>query len=169
MTNEKFHAFSEWLSTTPPSQLIQNVSWIIPTTQTIHIICISILIGAIGMVDLRILGFAMRSQSTSSLSRRLLPYVWGALPILLITGSILAIGEPARSLENLAFQVKMLLLICGIIVTLLFQTAIRKDEAFWELSPARRASAKLLAVLSLAIWIGIIFAGRYIAYMVQEF
>ncbi len=169
MTNPKFPAFSEWLATTGPSQLIQNVSWIIPTTQTLHIICISILVGAIGMVDLRILGLAMRSQSTSSLSRRLLPFVWAPLPILLITGAILAIGEPARSLENLAFQVKMLLLLAAIAVTLLFQTAIKKDEAFWELTPARRTWAKLLAVLSMAIWIAIIFAGRYIAYMVQDF
>jgi hypothetical protein len=169
MTNEKFHAFCEWLSMTPPSQFIQNVSWIIPSVQTVHIICISILIGAIGMVDLRILGFAMRSQSTSTLSRRLLPYVWWALPILLITGSILAIGEPSRSLENLAFQVKMILVVLGIVVTLIFQNALKKDEAFWELSPARRASAKLLAVVSLAIWVAIIFAGRYIAYMVTEF
>ena len=169
MTNPKFHAFSEWLATTAPSQLIQNVSWIIPTTQTIHIICISILIGAIGMVDLRVLGLAMRSQSTSSLSRRLLPFVWGPLPVLLVTGAILAVGEPARSLENLAFQLKMLLLLAAVAVTLLFQTAIKKNEAFWELTPARRASAKLLALLSLAIWIAIIFAGRYIAYMVQDF
>jgi hypothetical protein len=169
MTSPKFHAFTEWLAGTPPSALIQNVSWVIPATQTIHIICISILIGAVGMIDLRVLGLAMRSQSTSTLSRRLLPYVWGALPVLLVTGSILAVGEPSRSLENLAFQVKMLLLILVIALTLGFQAAIKRDEAFWELSPARRASAKLLAVASLAIWIAIIFAGRYIAYMVTEY
>lgn len=168
MTNPKLHAFSEWLATTAPSQLFQNVSWVIPATQTIHIICISILIGAIGMVDLRILGFAMRSQSTSSLSRRLLPYVWGALPILAITGAVLAVAEPERSLENLAFQLKMLLLLLGMALTLIFQRALKKDAAFWELSPARRASAKLLAVASLAVWIAIIFAGRYIAYMIQD-
>ena len=169
MTNLKFHAFTEWLAATPPSILIQNVGWIIPTTQSIHIISISVLMGAICMVNLRVLGLAMPSQSTSTLSRRLLPFVWGALPVLLITGSILAVAEPARSLENLAFQVKMLLLILVIALTLLFQGALKKDAAFWELSEQRRASAKLLAVLSLAVWIAIIFCGRYIAYMVQDF
>jgi hypothetical protein len=167
MTNEKLHAFCEWLANTPPSTLIQNVSWIIPSTQTVHIISIALLFGAIGMVDLRILGFAMRSQSTSSLARRLLPFVWWPLPVLLATGSILAIGEPVRSLENPAFQLKMLLLLAAIAVTFAFQNALKKDEAFWELSSSRRATAKLLAVVSLAIWIAIIFAGRYIAYSQQ--
>lgn len=169
MTNEKFHAFCDWLSTTQPSQLIQNVSWIIPSVQSVHIIMIAVLIGAIGMVDLRILGFGMRSQSVAALSHRLLPFVWGALPVLLVSGAILIIGEPARSLENPAFQLKMLLLVAGITLTLIFQKALKKDVAFWEMSPARRASAKLLAVVSLAIWIAIIFAGRYIAYMVLEY
>ena len=146
------------------SEFVFDTAWIIPTVQTVHIICISILIGSMAMVDLRILNLAMRSQSTASLSRRLLPYVWGALPVLLVTGVILILGEPSRSLESPAFQLKMVLLVLGIAATLTFQNAIKTDDFFWEVSPARARTGKLLALVSLLIWIAIIFAGRYIAY-----
>ncbi len=151
------------------SQLIQNVTWIIPIVQSIHIAFISLVIGAAGMANLRVLGLGMRSQSTSTLANRLFPFVWWSLPFLLLTGVILVIGEPVRSLENLTFQIKMVLLVFGIIATLTFQNALKKDEAFWEMSAQRRATAKVLAVVSLLIWIAIIFAGRYIAYTITVY
>ena len=168
MTNAAFHAFCEWLSVTAPSQVIQNVTWIIPSVQTVHIICISILFGAAAMVDLRVLGFAMRSQSATVMSRRLLPYIWGALPVLLLTGAILIEGEPVRSLESPAFQIKMVLLVFAIAVTLFVQKSLVADAPLGAMPNERTASEKVLAVLSLAIWIAIIFAGRYIAYTANE-
>src|SRR4051812_8542796 len=110
MTNEALHAFSDRLSQTALSQMIQNITWIIPVVQSIHIAFISIVIGAAGMANLRILGLGMRSQSTSPLPNRLFPFVWWSLPFLLLTGLILIIGEPVRSLENVTFQIKMILL-----------------------------------------------------------
>ena len=169
MTNEALHAFCDWLSQTPISQSIQNITWIIPIVQSIHIAFISIVIGAAGMANLRVLGIGMRSQSTSTLINRLFPFVWWSLPFLLVTGIILIIGEPVRSLENITFQIKMILLILGIAATWTFQSSLKKDQAFWEMSPQRRTTAKLLALLSLAIWIGIIFAGRYIAYTITDY
>lgn len=160
-----FHALCEQLSTTPFSMLLQNITWIIPMTQSVHIVCIAIVIGSAAMIDLRILGVSGRSQSVSGMSNRLLPWIWVSLIILLATGAILAIAEPIRSLENPAFQAKMLMLGCAAFLTLYFQRALSTDHAFWELTPTRRVTAKMAAVVSLVLWIGIIFAGRWIAYM----
>ncbi len=81
-------AFGEWLATTSLSNTIQNVSWIIPTIQTIHIICVAIVISATFLVDLRILGMFARSQTLASLSDRFLTWIWWALIVLLVTGSL---------------------------------------------------------------------------------
>jgi hypothetical protein len=162
---QSLHTFTEWLANTPFSQLIQNVSWIIPAVQSVHIVCIAIVMGSVALIDLRLLGVTARSQSISNLTSRLLPWVWVALVILLCSGAILAIGEPVRSLENPAFQAKMLMLLCVGSLTFFFQRMVRSDTAFWELSPARRATAKLTAIVSLLLWVGIVFAGRWIAYM----
>lgn len=162
---ENLQAFCDWLATTPASQTIQEVSWVIPTLQSVHIACIAIVMGSIALIDLRLLGVTGLSQSISDITKRQLPWVWVALVILFLTGAILIVGEPARSLENPAFQAKMLMLLCVIAVTYNLERPLRGDAAFWELSPARRSAAKALAVVSLLLWVGIVFAGRLIAYM----
>ena len=59
----------------------------------------------------------------------------------------------------------MLMIIIVGTLTLFFQKMVRGDVAFWELTPTRRTTAKLTAVVSLLLWVGIVFAGRWIAYM----
>jgi hypothetical protein len=162
---QSLHAFTDWLSNTSFSQLLQNVAWIIPAVQSVHIICIAIVMGSVALIDLRLLNVTGRSQSIASMTNRLLPWVWVALVILLITGSLLAIAEPVRSLENPAFQAKMLMILCVGALTLFFQKMVRGDVAFWELSPARRTTAKMTAIVSILLWVAIVFAGRWIAYM----
>jgi len=158
------HAFCEWLSQTPLSQIIQNISWIIPSVQSVHILCIAIVMSSAFMVDLRLLGVIGRDQPTAGYTSRFLTWIWPTLVVLLISGSILIIGEPTRSLENPAFQTKMVLLILAMTTTLVLQRPTFKDPAYWELS-GHRIPARVLAVVSLLLWTGIVFAGRWIAYM----
>jgi hypothetical protein len=153
---------ADWLVATPASDTIKNISWIIPLTQTTHILGIAAVISATGMIDLRVLGLAGRSQSLASVVSRLLPWIWYALIVLLLTGSILIIGEPGRSLVNPIFQLKMGLLLAAIALTLLLRTGISKTlNAGGASAPL---GVKLIALLSLALWIAILFAGRWIAY-----
>lgn len=158
-------AFGEWLATTSLSATIQNVSWIIPTVQTIHIICVAIVISATFLVDLRILGLFSRSQPLAALSHRFLTWIWYALIVLLITGSLLIIGEPGRSLLNPAFWLKMLMLLVVALLTVMLQRPLTTNAGYWEASGGRMAAAKGIAVVSLALWSCIVFAGRWIAYV----
>lgn len=159
------HEFSEWLGGTPLSLLIQNTTWVIPMVQSIHIVSIAIVISAATMVDLRMLGVIGRGQPTAAYTSRYLPWIWPTLIVLLLSGSILIIAEPARSLQNPAFQTKMVLLILAMIFTFLLQRPLRQDPAYWELGGGRKAMAALFAVITLVLWVGIIFCGRWIAYM----
>ena len=159
------HAFAHWLSGTPLSLTIQNVSWIIPTVQSIHILSIAIVISSVFMIDLRLLNILGRGQPTAAYTSRFLPWIWVTLIVLLITGAILITGEPSRSLENPAFQYKMSALILAMAVTGVLQRPLGREPAYWELTPGRKNAAKVIAVLSLCLWVSIIFAGRWIAYM----
>ena len=158
-------SFAKWLADTPMSQVVQNVSWIIPSVQSFHILCIAIVISAVFMVDLRLLGVIGRNQPTAAYTSRFLSWIWPMLVLLLLSGSILIIGEPSRSLLNPAFQTKMVLLILAMITTFALQRPTLKDPAYWELTAGHRMSARALAVISMLLWVGIIFAGRWIAYM----
>jgi len=159
------HAIADWLAATEASAVIQNVSWIIPTVQTIHIVCVAIVISATFLVSLRVLGVFDRAQPIAALTHRFLPWIWYALVVLLITGSLLIIGEPGRSLMNPAFGLKMLMLLIVASLTAFLQRPLTADAGFWDASTQRRALARGIAVLSLTLWSGIVFAGRWIAYV----
>jgi hypothetical protein len=116
------------------------------------------------MINLRVLGIVGARQPLRSYSARFLPVIWWTLPILLATGLIMAIGEPVRSLESWVFQMKMCLLLLAIAVTVGYHAPLRKDSSYWERSGLRRTAAVLLAIVSLTVWVGIVFAGRWIAY-----
>lgn len=159
------HDFCEWLGMTDVSVGIQTVNWVIPTVQTVHILCIALVISSAAMVNLRLIGAIAQDEPVAVTARRYLPWIWYILPVMLITGTILVIGEPARSLENPAFQMKMLLLIAAMLLTFIVQRQLRHDPLFWDRSGGRRVTARGLAGISIMLWVGIVFAGRWIAYM----
>ena len=167
MGSMSLHGFSDWLSNTPISLFIQATDGIIPAVQTVHILCIAVVISAVLLVHLHTLGLAMRSQSSATLARRFFPWLWWALVLLLLSGAILITAEPGRSLPNGVFQLKMALVITAVVLTLLYQGPLRKDPVFWEKTTARRMSAAAIAILSLLVWVGIVFAGRWIAYAID--
>lgn len=158
-------AFCQWLSDTQLSQTIQNVSWIIPAVQSVHIASIAIVISSVFLVDLRLLNIVGRGTPTATYTRRFLPWIWPTLIVLLCSGTILIIGEPARSLQNPAFQFKMVCLILAMSVTYALQRPLRVDPSHWDITGRRRMTARLIAVVSIVLWVSIVFAGRWIAYM----
>jgi uncharacterized membrane protein len=117
---------------------------------------------SMAMLDLRLVGIAGRRQSLTEIGARFLPWVWGTLVVLLCSGSILIIAEPGRELINNVFWLKMSLLVGAVVLTLIFQTMLRRRNGFWE---HHRAAAVLLGSVSLLMWVGIVGAGRWIAYV----
>ena len=154
--------FCAWLDQTALSQAIQATNWVVPTVQSIHILAIAMVAASALMIDLRLIGVFGADQPLKTISSRFLPFVWWPLLILFITGAIMIVGEPPRSLKNPVFQLKMLLLICALTVTGIFQIMLRTNSSF---AGASRSGAGItIAVVSMLLWTGIIFAGRWIAY-----
>ncbi len=159
---KSLNVFCVWLDQTPLSQAIQANGWVVPTVQSIHILAIAMVAASVLMIDLRLVGVFSADQPLKTVAARFLPFVWWPLLILFITGAIMIIGEPPRSLKNPAFQLKMLLLIGVLIVTGIFQIMLRTSPAFAGAS--RSGAGVTIAVVSMLLWTSIIFAGRWIAY-----
>jgi uncharacterized protein DUF6644 len=160
--NHWLNQFCAWVDQTPLSQIIQTKAWIVPTVQSVHILAISVVMASVLMIDLRLLGVVGRDQSIGRVAARFLPFIWWPLLVLLATGAVMIIGEPARSLKNNIFQLKVALIVAAMIVTFAFQMALRKRPAFAAGAGGRDAIA--IAVVSLVLWVGIVCAGRWIAY-----
>lgn len=154
--------FCDWLSHTAASTMIATKPWIIPAVQTVHIMAVTVVMAPMMMLDLRMMGVAGRRQSISEMADRLIPPVWIALCVLLLTGIILTVGEPARELTSNAFRLKMVLVVLVSLITFFAHHKIKENPTFWE---ERRSAAIAIAVVSLLMWLSIATAGRWIAYL----
>jgi hypothetical protein len=162
--NHWINQFCVWLDHTPASQIIQTQAWIVPTVQTIHILAIAVVATSALMIDLRVLGVVDRDQSHARVAERFLPFVWWPLLILLLTGLVMIIGEPARSLKNWVFQLKVGLILVAMIVTYVLQAWLSKSATSRATAPHADRAPFAIAIASILIWLGIICAGRWIAY-----
>jgi hypothetical protein len=157
--------FCEWLKVTRFSVAIQSAEWVIPAVQTVHILAIGAVIGSGLMIALRALGLIASEQTLAAFSTRTLRVIWWALPVLLVTGILMISAEPARSLENAAFALKMGLLAVSILVNLSYQAPLKRQPEFWDRSAGRRRASQAIAIFSFLLWVGVIFSGRWIAYV----
>lgn len=155
--------FATNLYDTAISTGIREITWIIPTVQSIHIVAIAVVVGAAIVMDLRLAGVLATDETPQTVVRRHLPWMWSALGVLLTTGFILGLGEPYRVLTNAVFWTKMALVLTGFVLTLLFRYPVLHPEYSIEHSRAAKL-VKPLAWASLAIWVVVVFCGRWIAY-----
>jgi len=153
-------AFSRWLESTPLSQVIQTTSWAIPGIQVVHILCLATLFALALNLSLRVAGRGLAIESSRSLAGRFVPAMGICLVALLVSGSLLIIAEPGRTITNQVFYIKMVLLVVAIGLTLWLGKIARGEPE----KPTRLHVA--VAVLCMLVWTGIIVAGRYIAYYI---
>lgn len=137
-----------WLSQTSLSLSIQTHEWVVPTIQSIHIVAIGVALVSAFMIVFHVLGWTAPDQTLAETRSRFWPWLVAALLVLLTTGALMVIGEPARELLAFSFWLKMFLVVAGTALT----------------GVVSRGSAKPLSVVTLVIWISIIFLGRLIAY-----
>lgn len=157
-------SFCTWLEGTSLSATIQDVGWIIPVGQIIHILCLCIVLTSMVLLNFRIMGLAVLRVPIPEMARRFLPWMWIALVLMLITGSILIIGEPRRDLLNPAFWTKMLLLLTAATITFLFQLSLRRKAGIWSGDGNGPIAIRVVAAIALTAWIGVAMCGRLIAY-----
>ena len=152
--------FAEALSRTPLSQAIRFNLWVIPWIQIVHLVTMALVMSSVFMVSMRILGFAGARNSMSATAHRFLPFIWWGLLVMSASGILLVIGEPVRSLVNVAFWIKMGLLLTGLIAAGLFDTVLRRRGDGFE----RRTAVRGLALATFGVFCGVIISGRWIAY-----
>jgi hypothetical protein len=157
--------FCDWLSRTNVSVAFQSANWFVPLVQTVHIIAIAILLTSVYVVSFRLMGLTRGTQALATLTAKLTPWIWTALGVLLVSGTLLTITEPARELLNWAFRVKMLLVLALAGTLRVVQLRMRQNPEYWTESPARRHAARAIGIVSVIVGASIVTAGRWIAYV----
>jgi small-conductance mechanosensitive channel len=164
MTDIPVRHWADAISNSKLSGYFQDALWVVPTSQSIHIVCVSIVFACALMISLRLLGVSHSGRSVSQLVDSLTPWMYRALAVLLLTGTVQTIAEPMRQFVTPAFWWKMFMIVCVVSLTIWFTRAVRRNAGAWDAAAKRPTSAKIFALLSLALWIGIIYCGRFIGY-----
>jgi hypothetical protein len=152
----------QWMEQSWLGQAMQTYQWAFPACEALHFLGLCILIGSIAVIDLRLLGFA-RSLSIRAIDQ-LLPWVWIGFSINLITGVLFWFAQASFYYPNVAFRVKLVLILLAGANALWFQLTVHHDLENWTDSADAGRQAKATAGFSLALWIAVIFFGRFIMY-----
>ncbi len=145
------------------NQWVIGSAWTWPIMETLHFIGLSLLLGALLIIDLRMAGFFRRINIVAT--HKLLPWVFAGFGINLITGFLFVMGDPARYTANVGFRWKMVLLLVAGANALWFWFRINPLVKSWEPHGDTPLEAKTIAIVSLAVWFGVLLLGRLIPYV----
>jgi len=159
-----FRSFAEWLAGTSVSQLFQNQLWIVPTSQSIHILSVCMVFTSAIMINMRLLGFWGSSRTVSQLTSQLVPWMWGGLVVLLLTGAVQTIAEPVREFITPVFWAKMAMIVIVSVMTAVFAGKVRARAASWDATGVSSVGSRSFAVATSILWVAIIICGRFVGY-----
>ena len=136
--------------------LLMNVPGLPPIVQTVHIAAIAVVMASVVFIALRVLNIALPGQQPQEMVKRLMPWFWWALPVLFLSGIVFVIARPDRYLYNPIAGWKVLFIVIAVTTALVLQRRAHKLE---------RRSAQALALILLSAIVGVVLAGRWIAYV----
>src|SRR6195256_3874023 len=155
----------DWLEHTDLSMWVRGDSMLaFPAILTVHVLGTGFLAGTSSVIALRILGVAR--QVPLGLLEKFYPILWVALAANVVSGTLLLIGYPYKAFTNPLFYVKLLLIALAIYLAVKIRNEVLRNPQ-GDKRPAETTMwtrANVLAVLSLASWMGVIAAGRFLAY-----
>ena len=157
-------AWLVWLETTRLAAAMREWLWLYPIVEIIHILGLSLLVGAAVLFDFRLLGLS-RSLRVTAIAAHLLPSARRSLLLIVPSGLMMFTAHATEMASNPAFQVKLLLLLAAAINAGVFHVGAFRSVAAWDVEALAPPAAKISATLSLCLWAGVIACGRLLAYL----
>ncbi len=147
-----------WIRDTSLGAAVRQSRWMFATGETLHFIGLSMLVGGILVVDLRLLGFIRRVPIRAALA--FLPFVIAGFLINLATGIVFFSADPMMYWPNPAFKLKMLLILLAGVNALVFMVLQHRHTLSLGTDDIPDTFTKVSAGLSLGLWLGVLLLGR---------
>jgi hypothetical protein len=151
--------FFQWCDNTSVGQTIRNSRVLFPIIESVHLFALTVLLGTIIVLNLRLLGAGLRRQPMLLVARSLAPLTFWSLLAMLLTGILLFCSEAMKCYESPPFQVKMATLFLAIV----FHLTVFRPGVNSPVEPARPRRIATAAV-SMILWFGVAVAGRAIGF-----
>ena len=152
-------SFFQWCEQLGIGDTIRNSVWLFPFIEAFHLVGLGLTAGAVLVVDLRLLGFGLRDHPLSQLSKDAQPWLVGSLTMMFASGIPLFISEATKCYYSFAFWVKMVSLFLVLVFTFTIKRRVTMMDEFETTS-----TRKVTAFVSLALWFGVAWGGRWIGF-----
>jgi len=157
-------AILRWLEASALATRIRDSLYLFPFLESIHVIGLALVFGTIAIIDLRLLGAASTERPFKRMASDILKWTWIAFGLTALTGSLMFITNAGVYYHNFYFRAKMVLLVLAAVNMLSFELTLGRSVHRWDKATAAPPAGRAVAVLSLVIWISVIFAGRLIGF-----
>jgi hypothetical protein len=153
-------AFFQWCYDTGVGDHIRNSSWLFPVIEAVHLLGFGLTLGAVLIVELRLLGTGLNRQSVSQLAANAQPWLLGGIVLMFASGIPLFLSEAIKAYYSFAFWMKM----SSLFLVLLYTFTLRRRITGTNLASERPLLVRSLAIVSLSLWFGVAWGGRWIGF-----
>ncbi len=159
----------DWIADSALGRYMAESPTAFPIAEMVHVLAIATVIGVIAIVDLRLIGWASTGYRVSRLTRTLLPITWAGFAIAVLSGVLMFSSQPHVYFDNLAFRLKLLALLGAGLNMLAFHFLTWRAIDAWDDAPAGPVAVRAAGAISLALWVLVVFLGRWIGFTMDPF
>ncbi len=152
--------FFTWCEHSRIGQTIQGSVWLFPVIESIHLVGLGVIAGAVLVVDMRLLGIGLRSRSVEQVAEDARPWLIGSLALMFASGALLFLSEATKCYYSFPFWIKM----SSLLLAIFFTFAVKSCVIRHKLDLRYPLLAKATAVVSLGLWFGVAWGGRWIGF-----
>ena len=154
------YPFFEWCEATTIGNAIRTSLWAFAVIESVHLLGLAAIGGAVLVVDLRMLGIGLRRQPVAEVASNAFPWLVGSLAVMLVTGMALFLSEAIKCYYSTPFWVKM----WSLAFAMLFTFTVERKVALADEARIRPIWFKVVALVSLSLWFGVGAGGRWIGF-----
>jgi hypothetical protein len=156
--------FLQFLQDSAAATAIREGENLFPWIESVHVLAVTLVIGSIAIVDLRLLGLASRDRSVLQMTTLALPVTWSAFAIAAISGALMFSSNALAYARNPFLQAKLLLIVGAGLNMAVYQLYLGRGATSW-LTPAQTPRrARIAGAISLILWIAVAACGRWIGF-----
>jgi hypothetical protein len=143
---------------------IRDSLYLFPLLESVHVIGLALVFGTIAVIDLRLLGKASSHRPFQRMTSDILKWTVAAFAVTAVTGALMFTANAVVYFNNTYFRIKVALLVLAGLNVLMFELTARRTVHQWDRSPLAPPAGRVVAIVSLVVWVAVIFAGRMIGF-----
>jgi hypothetical protein len=161
-----FEQFLQALQDTSIATAIREGESLFPWIECVHVLALTVVIGSIAVVDLRLLGLVSRDRGVAQTTASVLPVTWTAFGFAVMTGGLLFASNATTYAHNFYFQIKIALIAVAGLNMAVYHLFLNRGVEAWHTPALTPMRARLVGALSLCLWIAIVAFGRWIGFTI---